>query len=201
MNLLAIVGSPRKGKATDRLVDKAIEGCLSVAPDTKVVKINLGEHNIQFCRNCLVCRESKTDEPFSECSIHDDMDAIKQEVLNSDLLIFGSPVHMGYVTALMMTFLERICWTFAKPEKNILTIKGCPVPRSDKKRKALIIVTSGIVPPVYKRSCNWATEQIKTIIKDSLNGHVMGELYAGDIEHRGVERYFDKAFMLGRKLA
>jgi len=29
MNLLAIVGSPRKGKATDTLVDKAIEGVKS----------------------------------------------------------------------------------------------------------------------------------------------------------------------------
>ncbi|MCG8344674.1 MAG: flavodoxin family protein [Chlorobiales bacterium] len=201
MKLLAIVGSPRKGKATDKLVDKAVEGCLSVAPDTKVVKINLGEHNIQFCRNCLVCRESKTSGPVAECSIHDDMDAIKQEVLDSDLLIFGSPVHMGYATALMMAFLERICWTFAKPEKNILTIKGCPVPRSDKKRNALIIVTSGIVPPLYKRTCNWATEQIKGVIHDSLNANVVGELYAGDIEHRGVESYFVKAFRLGKKLA
>lgn len=89
------------------------------------------------------------------------MDAIKQEVLNSDLLIFGSPVHIGYVTALMMTFLEKVCWTFAKPEKNILAIKGCPVPRSDKRRKALIIVAAGIVSPLYKRACNWSTEQIK----------------------------------------
>jgi len=30
---------------------------------------------------------------------------------------------------------------------------------------------------------------------------VVGDLYAGDIEHRGVERYFDKAFNLGGRLA
>ena len=39
MNLLAIVGSPRKGKATDTLVDKAIDGVKSKAPDYNVKKL------------------------------------------------------------------------------------------------------------------------------------------------------------------
>jgi len=42
MNLLAIVGSPRKGKATDTLVDKAIEGVLSVSQNCNVKKLHLG---------------------------------------------------------------------------------------------------------------------------------------------------------------
>ncbi len=50
------------------------------------------------------------------------MDHIKEDVLKSDSLIFGTPVHMGYATSIMMTFLERICWTFAKPERKVLTI-------------------------------------------------------------------------------
>ena len=200
MNLLAIVGSPRKGKSTDTLVDKAIEGVISVIPECKVKKIYLIDHDINYCRNCLVCRDSKTDEPVARCTIRDDMDIINEDLLDSELLIFGTPVHMGYATAIMMTFLERICWTFAKPEKNILTIRGCPIPRSDKKRKAIIIVTSSIVPPIARRFCDWATNQIRGVFRDSLNGKIVGDMYAGDIEHRGVERYFDRAFRLGRKL-
>jgi len=41
MNLLAIVGSPRKGKSTDTLVDKAIEGFRARAGDSSVRKIYL----------------------------------------------------------------------------------------------------------------------------------------------------------------
>jgi multimeric flavodoxin WrbA len=200
MNLLAIMGSPRKGKATDTLVNKAIEGVTATSTSCSIKKINLIEHDIKFCRNCLACRDSKTDDPVAKCSIRDDMDYIREDVLNSDTLIFGTPVHMGNATAVMMTFLERICWTFAKPEKTVLTIKGCPLPRSDKKRKAIIIVTSGIIPPMYRKLCDWATDQIKGVVKDSLNGKIAGDMYAGDIEHRGVEHYFDKAFNLGRKL-
>ena len=169
MNLLAIMGSPRKGKATDTLVDKAIEGVKSKSPNCRVKKINLIEHDIKFCKTCLACRDSKTNAPVAKCSIRDDMDHIKQEVLTSDSLIFGTPVHMGYATAVMMTFLERICWTFGKPERSVLTIKGCPLPRSNKTRKAIIIVTSGIIPPMYRKLCDWATGQIKGVVKDSLN--------------------------------
>lgn len=200
MNLLAVIGSSRKKKATDILVNKAIEGVLSKNPECSVKKIHLTDYDIRFCRNCLACRDSKTNGPVAECSIRDDMDHIKSDVLNSDLLIFGTPVHMGYASAAMMTFLERICWTFAKPDRKIFTIKGCPLPRSDKKRKAVIIVTSGIVPPIYRPLCDWATAQIKGVVKDSLNGKIVGDLYAGDIEHRGVEFYHDKAYMLGKRL-
>lgn len=200
MNLLAIVGSPRKGKATDTLVDKAIEGVLSVSQNCNVKKIHLAEHDIKFCKNCLACRDSKTKEPVAKCSIRDGMDHIKEDVLKSDSLIFGTPVHMGYATAIMMTFLERICWTFAKPEGKLLSIYGCPIPRSNKNRKSIIIVTSGIIPPLFRRLCDDATPLIKQTAKDSLNAKTVGDMYAGDIEHRGVDYYLDKAFKLGMKL-
>jgi multimeric flavodoxin WrbA len=201
MNLLAIMGSPRKGKATDTLVDKAIEGAVHAKSDLKVRKIVLADHNIQCCRNCLACRDRVTREPFSQCSIRDDMDLIYEDVLASDLLVFGSPLHMGYVTSQMMIFLERICWTFAKPEGKALTLSACPIPRSDKKRKSVTILTNGIVPPIYRKLCDDASPFIKQTVKDSLNGKTVGDLYAGNIEGRGVEHYLDKAFNLGRRLA
>jgi multimeric flavodoxin WrbA len=200
MNILAIVGSPRKGKATDILVDKAIEGSQSKEQCCYFKKINLIDYDIKYCKNCLACRDYKTDEPIAKCTIRDDMDQISVDVQNSDALIFGTPVHMGFATAIMMSFLERICWTFAKPERKILTIRGCPIPRSGKKRKSIIIVISSIVPPFYRRFCDEATPLIKGVVRDSLNGKTVGTLYAGDIEHRGVEYYYDKAYSLGRKL-
>lgn len=200
MNLLAIVGSPRKGKATDTLVDRAAEGALSKHPDCALKKIHLMDHNIQFCRNCLVCRETKTEEPYARCTIRDDMDYINEELVKSDALILATPVHSGYVTAVMSTFLERVTWTFAKPERKILTLSGCPMPRSSKERRAAVIVVSGIIPPMYRRFCDWAAAHIKGIIKDSFNAKTVGDLYAGDIEHRGVQYYSDKAFKLGKKL-
>ena len=200
MNVLAIAGSPRRGKATDILVDKAIEGVRSAGPYCDIEKLNLNDYDIRFCKNCLACRESRTEAPVAPCTIDDDMARLTEDIVRSDALILGTPVHMGYASAIMMAFLERICWTFAKPEGKVLGIHGCPVPRSDKQRKAVIVVTSGIVAPLYRRLCDEATPLIKRTIKDSLNAKTVGELYAGDIEHRGVEYYYDKAFRLGQRL-
>ncbi len=200
MHLLAIIGSPRKGKATDSLVDKAIEGVLMKNPDVLIKKIYLSDHEINYCKDCLSCWKSDTKGPIAKCVIRDDMDNINKDILKSDLLIMGTPIHMGYASALMMTFLERICWTFAKPAKNYIIIKDCPAPRSDKKRKAVITSASGMIPPRYKKLCNWATPQIMGVIKDSLNAKTVGALYAGDVWHKGVDHYFDKAIKLGQKL-
>lgn len=200
MNLLAINGSARKGKSTDTLIDRAMEGVRSGLPTCRLKKIHLIDHHIQFCKNCMACRDSRTNDPVAGCTIRDDMDHIKTYLLNADLLILGTPVHMGYASAIMMSFLERICWTFAKPGRKVLGISGCPLPRSDKTRQAAIIVTSGIVPPVYRKLCDWATGQMKGVVKDSLNGKIVGDLYAGDIEHRGVDHYLDKAYRLGQRL-
>lgn len=200
MNLVAVVGSPRKGKATETLVDKAIEGAIGKSPDHHVKKFNLVDYDIQYCRNCLVCRDTETNEPLSKCVIKDGMVQIYEDLLECDALIFGTPVHSGYPTALMMAFLERISWTFAKPEKSYLTVHGCPLPRSNKKRKLIIIVTSGIVPPLFRWFCDWATKCIKDIAHDSLNAKTVGDMYAGDIEHRGVDYYYNKAIRLGQKL-
>jgi hypothetical protein len=201
MNLLAVMGSPRRKKSTDTLLDKAIEGAVYSNPDLAVRKIVLADQDIGYCKNCLTCRDRQTDEPFSPCFMRDDMDSIYEDILASDLLIFGTPLHMGYVSSLMMVFLERICWTFAKPEGKALTISACPIPRSGKKRRSVTILTNGIIPPIYRKLCDDAAPLIKGTVKDSLNAKTVGDLYAGNIEGRGVEHYFDKAFKLGRKLA
>ena len=200
MHLLAIVGSPRKNKATDTLVDKAIEGVRSANPECTVKKIYLADHDIKFCKDCLTCWKDTESEPYSKCVIQDDMDMISKEIVKSDRLILGTPVHMGFATGIMMTFLERICWTFARPEKNYLTVKGCPAPRSNIERKAVIIAVSGMIPTMYKRFCNWATPQIQQTIFDSLNAKTVGKMYAGDVWHRDIQQYLDKAFKLGKKL-
>ena len=55
MNILAIIGSPRKGKATDTLVDKVIDGVKSKDPDCNIKKIHLADQDIKYCKDCLAC--------------------------------------------------------------------------------------------------------------------------------------------------
>ncbi|MCP4196596.1 MAG: hypothetical protein GY762_05540 [Proteobacteria bacterium] len=70
-----------------------------------------------------------------------------------------------------------------------------------KKRTAAIIVTTGIIPPLFRSFCDQATPFIKGAAADSLNATTVGSLYASDIDHRGVDYYHKAALKLGKKLA
>ena len=48
MNLLPVVGSPRKGKATDLLVDRVIEGVKSKAPNCNVKKLRWNQGHLHI---------------------------------------------------------------------------------------------------------------------------------------------------------
>jgi multimeric flavodoxin WrbA len=196
--LLAIVGSYRKGKNIDTLIDRSIEGAENV-DGVQVEKIYLIEKNIKYCNNCMVCRKDDPEKNIARCVIDDDMQEIYPKIDEADGFIFGTPVNMGHVTAVMKTFLERICWVTGKP--GSYPLKGCPVPRSKKKKKAIIIISSGIVPPLFRMWCDDATSLIKCVCECNLGAGVIGNLYAGAVDVKGVEPYLDKAYILGKKLA
>lgn len=198
MKVLAIVGSYRKGKTIDTLVDRAIEGAKSAGADVAVDKVVLRDQHIEFCRNCMTCERDDPAKPYAKCVIQDDMQAIYPLVAEADAFVFGTPVNMASETAIMKAFLERLCWVMARPCG--FPLKGCPEPRSARRRKAIIIVSAGVVPPLLRRLCDTATPAIRGFCGSNLNARVVGTMYAGAVEKRGAEYYLDDAYKLGRRL-
>ena len=199
MKIIAISGSYRKGKTTDSLIEKALAGAQAINKEITIEKISLIDKDIKYCKNCMVRRNDVPDKRIAKCVINDDMQAIYRQLDEADGYVFGCPVNMGAVTALMKTFLERVCWVLARPGNAPL--KGCPEPRNPRKKKAIIIVTSGIVPPIMRIFCDGATSVIKSVSHCSLNAKVIGSFYAGAVENKGTDTYFSKAEKLGQKLA
>jgi len=198
MKILAIIGSYRKGKTIDTLVDKAIEGATVNKQNVTADKIYLIDKKIAYCKNCMTCRNDDPEKEVAKCVIADDLQAIYPAILEADGFIFGSPVNCGTVTAVMKTFLERTVWVFGRPGSR--PINGCPEPRSAKEKRAIIILSSGIIPPILRRFCDDATSLIKGQCGCSFNAKVMGTLYAGAIEKKGLNTYMDRAYNLGMKL-
>jgi len=146
----------------------------------------------------MVCRNDDPDKKIANCVISDDMEMIYPMIEEADGFIFGTPVNMGAVTAVMKTFLERACWVFGKPGNR--PVQGCPTPRTERKKRAIIIISSGIIAPLLRRWCDDATPLIKSLCDCSFNAKVLGSLYAGAVEKRGLDVYLDKAYNLGKKL-
>lgn len=199
MLIVAITGSYRKGRSIDTLVDRAIAGILSVRPEAEVEKIRLIERRIEYCKNCMLCRNDNPAKPIASCVIEDDMHDIYPLLDRADGYIFATPVNMGHETAVLKTFMERACWVMARPGR--FPLPGCPTPRTGRKKRAIAIVTAGVVPPLLRRFCDEATGLIKSFCTSSLNARLAGSLYAGAVEKRGVEYYAGRAYRLGRRLA
>ena len=105
MKVTAIVASPRKGGNTEALVDKMIEGCKSTG-GVDVVKVFLVDKKIDWCKGCMTC--CYPPPGTGKCVIKDDMEDILEHMRESDCYIFGTPNHMGTITAPLLNFLSRM---------------------------------------------------------------------------------------------
>lgn len=199
MRVIAICGSYRRGKTIDTLIDAAMEGVRQADPSAETEKICLVDKDIRYCTNCMACRRDDPALAMARCVIRDEMQEIYPKMLQADGYIFATPVNCGTVTALMKTFIERSIWVFSKP--GTMPLKGCPAPRSDRKKAAILIVSSGIVPPGLRWFCDDATKLLKDLASTGLNARVVANMYAGAVEERGVSRYLHQAREAGKRLA
>ena len=104
MQIMAFVGSPRKGSNTDSLIDKVIEGVQSrVAASAE--KIYLYEADIKSCTGCLVCTSFKGSQ---DCPLKDDMAGILTRMKQADGFIFGTPNHVHSMLAGLVNLFCRM---------------------------------------------------------------------------------------------
>ena len=84
MKILAVMGSYRKGKTIDTLIDKAIEGAKANNDTVEIEKISLIEQNIEFCKGCMTCFRDDPSKEIAKCVITDDMNTLNPKILEAD---------------------------------------------------------------------------------------------------------------------
>ena len=108
MKVLMINGSYRKNHTYNVLLQTAE---ILKKRDIETEIINLYDYNIKDCTGC--------DDPCilqDGCDIQDDMRMIMQKILDSNGVVFGSPVYTGNVTSKFKAFAERTNEWFYKPK-------------------------------------------------------------------------------------
>ena len=83
-----IVGSPRKNRSCNFLIDNAIEGIKSVSNEITINKIFITDFKITPCTGCDQCLRSPYDCPLSE---DDDTKKLEELILDSDAIIIAAP--------------------------------------------------------------------------------------------------------------
>ena len=100
VTILGILGSPRKGKSNDILLDAALN---AIKEKADVEKIILSEFKISPCNGCDTCVRQKPC-PLSE---NDDMSKLNEKLANADGIIIASPSYFGGPPGILKNFMDR----------------------------------------------------------------------------------------------
>jgi multimeric flavodoxin WrbA len=186
MKIFAVNGSHRPSGSTTQLTRKALEGADSAGAETEMIR--LSELNIRYCTNCLKCYGDVESE-IAPCSIDDDVGTVLEKIRDADGIILSSPVHCGFVTGLMTTFLERIAWRLCRPTGEVMGMHGLPASRTPGKSRAVAtIVTAGCMPTRMRKFCDTGTPWLKEQSSICFNGECVADMYAGAVLDRELEK-------------
>ncbi len=99
--ILAIVGSPRKGGNTDLLVEEALKGAAGQGAQTE--KVFLADLKIGGCKACEACLRNEVEW----CIQQDDMIPLYEKILAADAILQGTPVYWWGPSAQLKAFMDR----------------------------------------------------------------------------------------------
>jgi len=104
IKITLIVGSPRKNKSCNFLIDEAIEGIRSVNGEFEINKIHITDYKLIPCNGCDQCLRSPNDCPLAK---EDDTKKLEDVILGSDALIIAAPNYFGSVSSQIKVLIDR----------------------------------------------------------------------------------------------
>lgn len=105
MKVIAVNGSPRKGWNTASILEAALEE--AQVQGAAVELVQLYDLNYTGCRSCFVCKRLKKHKPAC-CTLHDDLEPVLNKLLTADVILLGTPIYFGDVSAQLRALLERL---------------------------------------------------------------------------------------------
>ncbi len=188
LKVLGISTSPRINGNTDLLLHRALEGARSTGADIEYV--NLSDFDIGVCTECNYCYNT------GRCKLNDDYPELLQKLIETDRLIFATPIFFSTVCAQAKILIDRgqSLWV----QKYILK-KQIINPERD--RRAMVIAVGG---SKSKKQFDGIRLTMKTYF-DSLQINYTINLFANKVDNLGdIEKHpsaIDEAYRLGALLA
>jgi multimeric flavodoxin WrbA len=115
MKILGLSCSPHVQGNTAALMNEALKGAQAEGADVELFSV--AGKTIQPCEGCQSCFKT------GECKIKDDMQAVYGKLLESDGIIFGTPVYFWDVTAQAKAIIDRT-YALNRPEKSLANKVG-----------------------------------------------------------------------------
>ena len=101
MKIVVLMGSPNRCGSTAILADEFARGAR--AAGHTVERIDVAYADVAPCTGCVACGYE------GECALHDGMDAVRASILESDMLVFATPLYYFGVSAQLKAVIDRFC--------------------------------------------------------------------------------------------
>jgi putative NADPH-quinone reductase len=102
MKILVLNGSPKRDKSDTLRITRAFLDGMQEAAEQEIHILHVIDKHIEPCTGCFACMHNGGD-----CVHHDDMQAILEEILASDLLIWSFPLYCYGMPAPLKALLDR----------------------------------------------------------------------------------------------
>jgi len=135
LKILAVSGSPRKPSNTDKIIDAVLAGASDAGHSTEFIKLN--DLNMSPCQACNECRT----KPGARCRLKDEGSRVLKLTEECNVLIFGTPIYMGGISAQAKAFIDR--WYSFKDANRISELEG--------DRKVIGVYAQGAKDGTYHR--------------------------------------------------
>lgn len=101
MKIIAFNGSPKMDFSnTNVMVTAFLDGAKAAGAD--IENIFLAKKNINYCKGCNYCTISG-----GKCSIKDDMANLLAKYVESDIVVFATPLYIENVSGILKVFMDR----------------------------------------------------------------------------------------------
>ena len=124
MKIIVLMGSPRRKDSYN--VCRQIEKETQKNNEAEFEYVYLKDYRIEDCKGCCLCFQKGE----SLCPCKDDIQLIKEKLINADGIIFASPVYAYQVPAPMKRVIDRLAYLFhrqeliGKPALIVVTTEG-----------------------------------------------------------------------------
>ena len=102
MKILVLNGSPKRERSDTMCITRAFLDGMNEAAPQEVQTINVVDRHIEYCTGCFACMRNG-----GTCIHGDDMRAILEDILSSDLLIWSFPLYCYGMPAPLKALLDR----------------------------------------------------------------------------------------------
>lgn len=188
VKVLGISTSPRRNSNSDLLLRQALAGAEAAGAETEY--LSLRDLDIAPCIECNSCYKK------GACVVEDDYQMLSSKMLESDRLIFATPIFFMTVCAQAKALIDRCQCLWA--HKYVLKK---PLITAGRDRRAMVIAVGGTKSKKMFESIRLTAKYFL----DVLEMNYAANLFVNKIDEPGqIKQHpsaMDEAFRLGRELA